>query len=174
MQRPYIRDPKGKAPKGKWETNEEDQEDFAQEQLIQEWLRKEGADVEFEFKHISRKGTARNTIDKRSIRLDAKVSDENGSRTYADIIAGSDGRDLECGLGIDQSESKTPEEELEEAFDLFFDAIGVGEGTKQWAKKSIKSAESLRSLRSLMKEEEQFEISLINLESPRQWSNFRK
>lgn len=170
--RGYIRNPKGLSG-GKYEANEQDVEDFEQEQLIREWLEREGGAGEFEFKHISSKGTARNTIDKRSIRLDAKVSDEEGSRTYADLIAGCDGRDLECGPVADEPEPKTAEEKLNENLDLFFDAIGVAEGTKAWAKKSIRSAESLRKLRSLMKEEKPFEISLISLESPKPWGNFK-
>jgi hypothetical protein len=169
----YLRNPKG-VKGGKYGASEQDQEDFEQEKLIKQWLSKSGAG-EFEYKHISRKGTARNTIDQRSIRLDAQVQDEPGSRTYADVIAGSDGRDLECRLDASEVDErpKTAADCLDENMDLFFDAIGASEETKIWAKKSIKSAESLRRLRSLMKEEKPFEISPINLELPRQWFSFR-
>lgn len=173
----HIRNPKhlGGTP-GKHGLCEQDIEDFEQEKLIQEWLKTTGeaAFGEFEFKHISSKGTARNTIDQRSIRLDAQMRDEKDSGTFADIVAGSDGRDLECRLDGPEPEPKTASEILEENIDLFFDAIGASEGTKKWAKKSIKSAESLRQLRSLMKEEKPFEISPINLELPRRLANFRK
>lgn len=92
----YIRNPKGKG--GKWDTNDQDKEDHEQEQRIQEWLKREGKSFGAEFKHITRKGTARNTLIKGSISLDQKIA-EDGERsgTYADIIAGCDGRDFESG-----------------------------------------------------------------------------
>jgi hypothetical protein len=172
----WIRNPKGLPSQGKYEICEQDLEDYEQEKLIQEWLKREGRTDEFESKYISRKGTARNTIDKRSIRLDAQISDEHGSGTYADIIAGSDGRDLECrGDGDEVDRGPAPAaERLESELDLFLDAIGVTEGVKAWAKKSLKSAESLRSLRSLMKEDERFETLTIDLESLPPLRSFRR
>lgn len=168
----YIRNPKGALKK--FGANEQDEADFAQEKLIQKWLRDKGTTGEFEFQYINRKGNARSSNDQKSVRLDSKIKDEAGSETYADIIAGCDGRDLECGIDFDEIEPKTPAERLDEATDYFFDSIGVSEGTKRWAKKVLRSAESLRKLRSLMKGEKQLEISPINLELPRQWGNFRK
>jgi len=162
--KPYVRSQRG-LKGGKYETCEQDVEDFEQEKLIQEWLDQTGAG-EIEFKYISRKGTARNTLDKRSVRLDAQVSDEAGSRAFADIIAGSDGRDLECGGVVDESEPKTAAEKLDENIYFFFDAIGVSEETKVWAKKSIKSAESLRKLPSLMKDDEPSNTLEISSVSP--------
>lgn len=171
----YLRNLKG-IKGGKFGANGQDQEDFEQEKLIQKWLEREGKSGSIEFKHISRKGTARNTVDQRSVRLDAQVSDERDARTYADVIAGNDGRDLECGLDAVEPDERpeTAADRLDKNLDLFFDAIGASEGTKAWAKKSIKSAESLRKLRSLMKDEKPFEISPINLGWPRPWGNFKE
>jgi hypothetical protein len=168
--KPYVKNPKLKTNSN---YSGEDLEDFEQEKAIREWLEREGRAAEFEYTSINRKGTARNSFNSRTVSLDKKVH-EDGSRTLADLVAGSDGRDLAGGRFLDEVEPKSAAERLEESIDLFFDAIGASEGTKSWAKKSLKSAESLRTLRSLMKEEKQFEISPINLESPRPWGNFRK
>lgn len=73
----------------------EDTEDFEQEKKIQEWLSSianESRKIEFDFKHITSKGTARNTRVRASISLDQKIS-EDSEGTFADIIAGCDGRD---------------------------------------------------------------------------------
>lgn len=83
----------------KWSVNEEDEQDFEQEKIIQEWISQQSA-REFEFKYINRKGNARNTTFK-GISLDQKIK-EDGSGTFADIIAGCDGRDLECGREPDE------------------------------------------------------------------------
>lgn len=170
---PYLRNPKG-TKGGKFE-NEQDLDDFAQEQLIKDWLEREGRVAEFEFKHISRHGTARNTLVKAEVRLDAQAFDDS-ARTFADLIAGCDGRDLLGGRDADEidPEPKAPADLLDENIDLFFDAIGASEGTKAWAKKSIKSGESLRRLRSLMKDDKPFEISPINSAWLKPWDNFRK
>lgn len=167
MSKPYIRNQKGFIEgQGKWGICEQDKEDFDQEKIIQEWLKREGRTEQLEYKHISSKGTPRNTLDTRSIRLDQKVSDGESSRTYADIIAGSDGRNLECGLDCDTSDPgpETAADRLEIEFNLFFDAIRASERTKTWAKKLIKLAPNLRNFRSLMSEDEQYETFLINLE----------
>lgn len=87
--------------KGKW-TCEQDEEDFEQEKLIKDWIGQR-RDVEFEFQHINRKGNARNTLIRASISLDQKIG-EDSSGTFADLIAGSDGRDLECGPEPDEVE----------------------------------------------------------------------
>lgn len=158
----------------KWR-NDQDEEDFKQEKLIKEWLNREGRSDQFDCQYINRKGNARNTVGTRSLGLDQKIN-EDGSGTFADIVAGCDGRDLECGGDAHEADDgpKTAAIVLDEQLDLFFDAIGIGEETKAWAKKAIKSEESLRSLRSLMKDEKQFEISPINLELPRRWGSFKK
>ena len=79
-----------------WQINEEDTDDFEQERAIQAWIKSEGP-IEFDFKHITSKGTARNTLVKASFSLDQKMSDDTGSGTFADRIVGSDGRDLVIG-----------------------------------------------------------------------------
>ncbi len=168
----YIRDPKGTRG-GKFGPSEQDEEDCEQEKLIQEWLKQQGSAAEFEYKHINRKGSARNTVVRAQVRLDQKIKDDTAG-TFADLIAGCDGRDLECRLDGVPTEPKAAAEILDSSIDWFFDAIGVTEDTKQWAKNSLKSAESLRRLRSLMKDDEPWEISTISLESLRRWSNFRK
>lgn len=170
----YIRNPK--EPGGTRHLALEDEEDFAQESAIREWLEREGRVSEFEYSAFTRKGTARSLVDRKSVRLEQKVRDEPGSRTYADIIAGSDGRDLECRLDPDEADDgpETAADRLEAELDLFFDAIGASEGMRAWGKKSVKSAESIRSLRQSMKDDERLEISMIDLESLKQWPNFRK
>jgi len=77
----------------KWDINDEDQADFEQEKKIQEWLAQQGGIEQFDFKHITRKGTPRNTLIKASISLDQQIS-EDGPGTFADLIGGFDGRDL--------------------------------------------------------------------------------
>lgn len=80
--------------------SDQDQEDYEQERAIQEWLRKSSPERlgEFESKHITRKGTARNTLVRANFSLDQEIRrDEPGGGTYADLIAGFDGRSLEDG-----------------------------------------------------------------------------
>lgn len=72
----------------------EDFEDFEQEKTIREWLEQQGITDGFDFKYTSSKGTTRNTLVRASVRLEQKIGFEERSGTYADIIAGSDGRDL--------------------------------------------------------------------------------
>jgi hypothetical protein len=98
----YVKSKDG-VKKGKWSTNDEDQEDFEQEKQIQEWLKSQGNASSFEFKHINRNGRARNTLVKAAISLDQEIR-EDGSGTFADIIAGSDGRDLFGGDEFDGTE----------------------------------------------------------------------
>ena len=89
---PYIRNPKD--PGGSKYLCAQDEEDFEQEKQIEAWLAREGRSGELEFQHFNRKGNARNTLVRAQVRLDAQISeDETG--TFADLIAGSDGRDLE-------------------------------------------------------------------------------
>lgn len=170
----YIRNPKG-TKGGKYGPSEQDEADFKQEKLIKEWLEREGRADDFRFEHINRKGNARNTGVRAQVRLDQKIQ-ADGSGTFADFIAGCDGRDLECAGG-DRSldlEPLSAADRLENELNLFFDAIGVPEGTKKWAMKSVKSAESLRKLQSLMKEEKQLQISPISLELLKPLPNFKE
>lgn len=101
--KPYIRDPSGRN-NGKWGINDQDQDDFEQEVLIQQWLESQGHGG-FDFKHISRKGTARNTLIAASFSLDQEIKiDGAGSGTYADLIVGRDGRDLFDGDNNDEEQ----------------------------------------------------------------------
>lgn len=170
----YLRNPKG-TKGGKYGPSEQDQADFEQEKLIKEWLEREGRTDEFGYQHINRKGLARNTTVRAQVRLDQQIR-EDGTGTFADLIAGCDGRDLECGRDSDETPDRqeTAADRLESELNLFFDAIGVSEGTKKWGMKSVKSAESLRKLQSLMKEEKQLQISPINLESLKLLPNFKE
>lgn len=111
--------------------NEEDEEDFEQEKLIKEWLEREGRDGEIELKHISRKGTARNTLVKASISLDEKMSDDDSKGTFADLIAGCDGRDLDDGEPDDPFEREI--EELEWCVWAVIN-LAKSQETKLWAR----------------------------------------
>jgi hypothetical protein len=117
---------------GKWDVNDQDQEDFDQEKQIREWLEREGNTGTVEFKHINSKGRARNTLLKGSISLDQEITDD-GAGTFADIIAGSDGRDLECGPCIDE-----PEREPQEKIYGYLSALGFNQGDLEWLIKMLK------------------------------------
>lgn len=147
----YQRNPKG-VRGGKYGPSEQDEEDCEQEKLIKEWLKQQGANEQFEFKHINSKGTARNTLVRAQVRLDQQVFDDSAG-TFADRIAGCDGRDLECGPDALSVEPETPEERLNSSIDLFFEAIGLSEEIKQWATKLLKSRETLKSLTLLMNDD---------------------
>ncbi len=92
----YIKNPKDQG--GSKFLSAQDQEDFEQEMHIKAWLEREGRAADFGYEHINRKGNARNTLVRAHVHLDAKVQ-EDGSGTFADLVAGSDGRDLECAGG---------------------------------------------------------------------------
>jgi len=172
----YKRNPKD--PGGSKHVCAQDEEDFAQERAIQDWLEREGRVDDFGFEHINRKGNARNTLVRAQVRLDAKVQ-EDGSSTFADLIAGCDGRDLECAGGDrpadgDAEPTYSAAVHLESELDLFCKGIGLTGGETEWVKKSVKSAASLQNLRSLMKEEKHSEWSRINLESLKPLRNFNE
>jgi hypothetical protein len=127
----YIRNPKG--TKGsKYGPCEQDEEDFGQEKLIQDWIKSQGNAVEFEFQHINRKGNARNTLVKAQVRLDQQIS-EDGSGTFADLIAGSDGRDLYCGGDVDESQPE-PHEKIHG----YLSALNFNQGEITWLIKTLK------------------------------------
>lgn len=171
---PYVRNPKD--PGGHDRLCKQDIEDFEQEQLINDWLKREGAAGAVEFKYINRKGAARNTIDQRSVRLDWQVRDEKGSGTYADFIAGSDGRDLECRLDFErglESPEKSAADLLDEKIEEFCEILNLT-GSAEWIKKSLRESQNLEKLRSSMKEESPLEISTISLVSLRPFLNFKE
>ena len=161
----YVRNPKGKL-ESRWGAGEEDQEDFEQEQLIKEWLEREGRAGDVEFQYISRKGTARNTIDKRSVRLDAQVSYEGGSRTYADLIAGSDGRDWECrlDLGENDDEPATATDLLNREINNFCETLGLDGGIEKWIRESLKLSLTTLSFSQQMSEDLLLETLMTDLE----------
>lgn len=125
---------------------EQDEEDFEQELQIKKWLetQQQGA-VEFDFKSINRKGNARYLGVRASLSLDQKVS-EDSTGTFADLIAGSDGRDLYCG--------EVPDAET--YLDAYLSCLGFDEEMTEWLIKKLKSSMDLNSLR--------FEKSLTDLE----------
>lgn len=163
MSEKYVRNQKD--PGGSKYLCAQDEEDFEQEKAIKDWLEREGRADDFGYQHINRKGTARNTLVRAQVRLDAQIqTDETG--TFADRIAGSDGRDLECAGGAgstDDADANTAPFYLAKQVDAFLDGIGADERTREWVKKSLKQAPDLMNLRSLMKEEKPFEISPISL-----------
>jgi hypothetical protein len=108
----------------KW-IQEQDEEDFEQEKKIKEWLG--DSNEQFDFKHISSNGTARNTLVKASISLDQKIQ-EDSSGTFADIIMGSDGRTLYGGHDIDPNE----------IIDGYLYCLGFSEGDSEWIVKMLK------------------------------------
>ncbi len=150
----YIRNPKGIA-------QFDDTEDFEQEMRIREWLKCEGMHDEFEFQHITRKGTARDTrigAHGGFVRLDQKIGDDESS-TFADIIAGCDGRDLERGEQLDE-----PPIDPYDQISGYLLAIGVKQKEIPCLQKILKS-----SIRQSMWRSEKFQI---DLESWKQFEHF--
>lgn len=133
----------------KWDKCEQDIEDFEQEKQIQEWLSQNG-NGEFEFKHITSKGTARNTLIKAAFSLDQEIS-VNGSSTFSDLIAGSDGRDLECGPITDELEP-----DAREKISGYLFALGFNQGDVKWIIKTLQL--------STQRNKSHFEKSLIDSE----------
>lgn len=121
--------PNKKPAHGKW-LCEQDADDFEQELSIQKWLESQDEAPEFDFKHISSKGTARNTLVRASFSLDQKIT-EDSSGTFADLIAGSDGRDLFSGN----------EPTLEDILDAHFVFLGFDEELSEWLIKKLKSSQ---------------------------------
>lgn len=108
---------------------EQDEEDYEQDKAIKDWIENnpQGRDVDFEYKFINSKGKTRNTLVRAALSLDQQIqSDTTG--TFADLIKGSDGRDLYCG-----------EMPGADAFiNAYLSALGLGEGLKEWVIKTLK------------------------------------
>lgn len=117
--------------------SQEDIDDFEQESLIKEWLEKSKKSAGFDFKHITSKGTARNTLVRASVSLDQKIS-EDGPGTFADLIAGSDGRDLFEREDINYAGI------IDE--NLFY--LGLDEELSEWVLKTLKLSTTLNLKRS--------------------------
>jgi hypothetical protein len=140
MQDNYKRNPKD--PGGSKWISGEDFEDCEQEKLIQAWLKEQGNVGAVELKHINRKGTARNTLVKAEVRLDQKVR-EDGESTFADFIAGCDGRDLYGGGGSDELEPE-PQDKIHG----YLFALGFNQGEIKWLIRIFKSSITERQLHS--------------------------
>jgi hypothetical protein len=116
---------------GGW-INEEDEEDFEQEKKIRDWLNESGSKERFEFKSINREGNARHIGVAASFSLDQKVGEDTDT-TFADVVAGSDGRDLFGG------ENAGPTEYLDwEQIQEYLEMLGMDEGLTRWVTKTLK------------------------------------
>lgn len=156
MQDDYKRNPK--AVGGSKFISAQDEEDCAQEKLIQQWLKQQGNVGAVDFKHINRKGTARNTLVKAEVRLDQKIGDDTDT-TFADFIAGSDGRDLYSGGDADELKP----EPTEKIYGYLF-ALGFKQGEAKWLIKMFKS--------SVTKKQSHSEKFLTDSESWKQFEHF--
>ncbi len=126
---------------------EQDEEDYEQDKAIKDWIENnpQGRDVDFEYKFINSKGKTRNTLVRAALSLDQQITDD-GLGTFADLIKGSDGRDLYCG-----------ESPGADAFiDAYLDALGLGRGLKEWVIETLKLSVNQNNLL--------LEKSLIDLE----------
>lgn len=111
--------------------NDEDYEDFEQEKKIKEWLSNsssENAGSSFDFKHLTRNGTARNTLIRAAFSLDQNITDDS-TGTLADFVTGSDGRDLYDGDATSSIEF----------IDAHFNGLGITGELKTWVIKTLKS-----------------------------------
>lgn len=108
---------------------EQDEEDYEQDKAIKDWIENnpQGRDVDFEYKFINSKGNTRNTLIRAALSLDQQIQ-TNSTGTFADLIKGSDGRDLYC-----------EESPGADAFiDAYLNALGLKEGLKEWVIKILK------------------------------------
>lgn len=119
----------------KYDLAQEDLEDFEQEKRIQEWLASQGEGSDgFVFAYTTSKGTARSSRVRASISLDQKITEDSGSGTFADLVAGSDGRDLYDG---DDSESAPQAQDIIRAY---LRALNFTEDLQEWLVKTLKSS----------------------------------
>lgn len=109
--------------------NNEDNEDYEQELAIKQWLEQNG-NPGFDFTSINRKGNARHIGDVGCFSLDQKISEENGGGTYADLVAGSDGRDLECGEDLGEDDNGMS---AECCLEILLKSIGANKEALRWA-----------------------------------------
>lgn len=130
----YIRNPKAnRSGFGKFGATEEDIADFEQERQIEDWLNREGRAGQIELAYISSKGTVRSSLLKASISLDQQVGAHGDGRgTFGDLIAGSDGRDLECGSVTDEIERDPREKIL-----WHLSTLGFNTGEFEWLIKTL-------------------------------------
>src|SRR5947208_2674604 len=110
----------------------EDIEDFEQEKRIKEWLENQGIGPERDLQpYTTSKGTARNSRVRASLSLDQKIQDDSKG-TFADIIGGSDGRDLCNGRPIE------PEIEAREIVRQYLDCLLKKRELVLWVEKTLK------------------------------------
>lgn len=122
--------------------NREDNEDYEQELAIREWLRRNGS-PRFDFTSINSKGNSRHIGDMGSFSLDEKIANDDGCGTYADIIAGSDGRDMESGEACNEDDNDS----LGASLEMLLISIGVKGGVLKWAKVHYRASGQLNLLR---------------------------
>jgi hypothetical protein len=95
---------------------DQDKEDAEQERKILEWAK--SADKQITLTHINQSGTISSSLCRGSFSLDEATSTEERSGTYADIIAGSDGREL-----YDDDPDRGYEQILDRADDLIRETL---------------------------------------------------
>jgi hypothetical protein len=121
---------------------DQDREDFEQEKRVNAWLAEAHPGRALEATHTTRHGTARNTLVRAAISLDQPVI-EGETLSFADLIPGKDGRELEAG---------NPEFHFQEHFDgvveQTLDALGFNEGEIGWLKTMWLRSATLGGLRS--------------------------
>ena len=116
---------------GGW-ISEEDEEDFEQEKKIRDWLNESGSKERFDFKSINREGNARHIGVNAAFSLDQKVGEDTDT-TFADFVAGSDGRDLFSGGDAG------PTEYLDwEQLQDYLAMLGMDERLMEWVTKTLR------------------------------------
>lgn len=109
--------------------SDEDLKDYEQEISIKKFLHSIGeSDDGFDFKYINNKGNPRNFRVRASISLDQKIR-KDSTGTFADIIAGSDGRDIEDGRYTEFDEG--------DAVERILTALNIKGELKKWTKKML-------------------------------------
>lgn len=125
----------------KYGISEQDEEDYEQEKLIKEWADKN--DIRgLEYEYINSKGGARNSLVRASFSLDQEIG-EDGGGTFADIIAGCDGRDLECREEFDDTTR-----DLDQEISWYLFALGFNQEGVVWLKKIFQK--SMRNKKMLL------------------------
>lgn len=120
---------------------DQDREDFEQEKRINEWLNRDysGRPELLESWHINRKGNARNTLIQARFSLDQNVrKDDARGGTFADLVAGYDGRDLENGDGDYHFR-----EHFESTVTETLQALGLREREIEWLKNLWRHSETI-------------------------------
>jgi len=120
----------------------QDLEDYEQEIEIKKWLEREGISG-FEFSTINRNGNPRHIGDVGAFSLDEKIGDSEESGTYADIIAGSYGRDQEHGENLRDEGLEALN--IGSSIESLLAPMGLNWEVILWAKKLYKSHLSVKT-----------------------------